>query len=100
MSNEIVLQINHRLRRVLELSGDREWSTGTTTIEARSDSESEGVHFYVQNKGFGKSSSKSVETILDNATVAALSEFFATHLELVKQFEAMRNAGTSKEATP
>jgi hypothetical protein len=78
----IYLRIDNSFRKVLDLSGDSEYRIGTTTIEADSCLDGNGVDLYIQNKGFGRTSSPSVRTIIDNDTAAELVEFLQRHLEL------------------
>jgi hypothetical protein len=80
------------MRSVLSFNGEEEYTTGTTTIEAQSSHQGKDVELYIQNKGFGASSSKSVRTHIDNETAAKLITFLQRHLELSAKAEAMLNA--------
>jgi len=91
MNNGINLTISNRLRKVLDFKGETEYVTGKTTIESESSRDGDSVHLYIQNKGFGSSSSKSVRTTLDNETCAELVVFLQRHLELSAKVAAMRN---------
>ena len=77
----------------MEFSGASQYETGATTIDAESSQDGKVVRLYVQNKGFGAASSKSVRTTIDNDTAAELIAFLQRHLELSAKAEAMRSAG-------
>ena len=92
MNYGIELKVSNRLRKVLDFNGETEYTTGATTIEAESSRDGKDIRLYIQNKGFGTASSKSVRTNLDNETAAELIAFLQRHLELSAKAEAMRNA--------
>lgn len=92
MNDGIELKVSNRLRKVLDFNGETEHATGATTIEAESSRDGKNIRLYIQNKGFGTASSKSVRTNLDNETAAELIAFLQRHLELSAKAEAMRNA--------
>lgn len=93
MTNDgISLRIKNSLHKALSLEGPGAYDNGTTTIEADSFTDGSAVRLYIQNKGFGSSSSKSVRTTIDNKTAEQLAVFFLRHLELSARVEAMRKA--------
>lgn len=92
MKKGIDLRVSNWLDRKIVSSGDNEWQNGITSIRIDSDSTGDGVKFYIQNKGFGSSSTKSVTSHLGNDDIKAMMVFFANHLSLSKDVEIMRDA--------
>jgi hypothetical protein len=79
MTNKIHVTVRNSYRSVREFTGDEEWSNGTSTIELETVTDG-NVSLYIQNKGFGASSSKSVRTSIDEQGVVELIAFLQEHL--------------------
>lgn len=92
MKNGIEINVSNDFRKVLDFVGEHEWQNGKTTIEANTSNDGKDIFMYIQNKGFGAASSKSVRTHIDNQTAAELIVFLQRHLDLSAKAEAMRNA--------
>ena len=86
MTEKINVTIRNTYRRVREFTGDTEWSNGVSTIEIET-SVSGDLSLYVQNKGFGSSSSKSVRTSMNEKEVVKLIAFLEEHLKQVCRLE-------------
>lgn len=80
---EISIKISHRLRKVVEKTDLEESSNGVVTLEVESNIDG-GVSVYIQKKGFGASSAKSVYASFDMDTVRELIAFFNKHLEITE----------------
>lgn len=92
MEYGISISASNHFSKVLCFKDEIELATGITTIEADTAPNGENVWLYIQNKGFGKSKSKSITAKLDNKTISELIVFLQRHLELSEKVEAMRNA--------
>ena len=90
--DEITLRIDNPLRQTANHVGEHEWCTGTTVVEMDSQSNGGGVHIYIQKKGFGSSSSKSVRTTISNEHAQEIADFLLRHIALSRKVEAMQKA--------
>lgn len=92
MADEIGIKISNRMRSIVDATGDSEYSTGTTSIEANTARDGMSVDIEIHKKGFGMRSGKITRVTIDIDAAKELAAFLEKHINLSERVKAMRAA--------